>query len=161
MPHRSRGLNDFHLGALVSPRLPQDLSYFETFSWLTPSPASNSSIAAWVSVFVSMGAQPAETQLSASEDFAGSGRASEIPRGTMSGRHGGPSKLEACRAASENMPPNPRPIPLRPMQFRPDAPSAPCFSRRSEARGSHSRHGLAPCRALPFSLRLPLPLSAC
>jgi hypothetical protein len=42
--YRPPGPNHFHRGAFVSPGLPQELSHFDTFSWLNSCPASNSAI---------------------------------------------------------------------------------------------------------------------
>lgn len=46
MPNCAPGPDDVHRGGLDSPGFPQDLSHFETFSWLTPCPESSSAIPA-------------------------------------------------------------------------------------------------------------------
>src|SRR2546422_11285931 len=38
MTYRPPGPNHFHRGAFASPRLPQELSHFDTLSWLTSCP---------------------------------------------------------------------------------------------------------------------------
>ena len=49
MAYRPAGPDDLHRGAFVSPGLPQEFSHFDTFSWLTPCPASSSASPAWIS----------------------------------------------------------------------------------------------------------------
>ena len=44
--YRSAGPDDLHLGALLSPGLPQEFNHFDTFSWLTACPDSSSAMPA-------------------------------------------------------------------------------------------------------------------